>query len=93
MPKKEREKPCGYVEYHHQGTWKRQNIQFISNWQGHKKYKFRYATVFFIKRMALVLAKEFQAEKRNEAVFKREFHKRQKIGDAWLILAAQSTNQ
>ena len=37
-----------------------------------KKYKFRYATVFFIKRMALVLAKEFQAEKRNEAVFKRE---------------------
>ena len=32
--------------------------------------------------MALVLAKEFQAEKRNEAVFKREFHKRQKIGDA-----------
>ena len=44
-----------------------------------KKYKFRYATVFFIKTYGTCSCKKNQAEKINKAVFKREFHKRQKI--------------
>ena len=54
--------------YHHQGTWRRQNIQFISNWHGHKKYKFRYATLNFVETYGIVIAKKrykkgFQAKK------------------------------